>query len=76
MTLSHQTWTLTRSAAAAAGGILESDPKIVSSGEKEKEYDGNSENIQKRDKVIVTRIGRPLKLPPHNEDEYYKEKEE
>ena len=51
-----------------AEDILDSDPKSVASGEKEKEDDENLES-KKREKAIVEWIGRPLKPPWGNKDE-------
>ena len=61
--------------AATVKDILESDPKTVASGEKEKEDDKNLES-KERDKSIAEWIGRPFKLPSRNEDEEDYDKEE
>ena len=71
------TWKGARSAeeAATARDILESDPKSVASGKKEKEYDKNLES-KKRDKSIAEWIGWPFKLPSHNKDKEEEDEEE
>ena len=52
---------------ATAEDILESDPKSVASGKKEKEDDKNLER-KKHEKSIAEWIVRPLKPPSRNED--------
>ena len=54
--------------------ILQSDPKIVASGEEEKEDDENQES-EKREKSIAEWIGRPLKPPSSNKVEEDEDKE-
>ena len=56
--------------AATTEDILESDPETVTSGEKEKEDDENSES-NKCDKSIAEWIGRPFKPPSRKKDEEY-----
>ena len=77
MTLAHRTRKGTRAEAEAslARDILASNPKIVTSGEKEKEVDGNLK-IKKCEKSITAWINRPLKSPSHNKDEEYEDGEE
>ena len=73
MTLTQK---ITRVAAATtAEDILESDPKTVASGEKEKQDD---KNLQSKhcDKTIAEWIGQPFKPPLRNEDEEDEDKEE
>ena len=62
-------------AAATADDILESAPKSVASGRKEKEEDGNLES-KKRKKAITEWIGRPLKPPLHSKDKEDEDEEE
>ena len=56
-----------RAAAAMTEDILDSDPKIVASGKKEKEDDEKSER-KKHEKYILEWIGQSFKPPSHKKD--------